>query len=51
VFSALSAPRLYSYNTSPLAVKESPVEFLLEFIGSRVTEQGMARILHSYLKC
>jgi hypothetical protein len=29
VFSALSVPRLY--NTSPLAAKKSPGEFLVEF--------------------
>jgi hypothetical protein len=49
VFSALSVPRLY--NTSPLAVKKSPEEFLVDFRGSRVIEQEMARRLHSNLKC
>jgi hypothetical protein len=38
------------FNTSPLAAKKSPEEFLVEFQGSMVTEQEMARRLHSDLK-
>jgi hypothetical protein len=49
VFSVLSLPRLY--NTIPLAAKGSPEEFLVEFRGSRVSEQEKARRLHSDLKC
>jgi hypothetical protein len=48
VFSTLSVPRLY---TSPLAAKKIPKEFLLEFWGSTVIEQEMARRLHSDFKC
>jgi hypothetical protein len=46
VFSVLSMPQLY--NTSLLAAKES---LLLEFRGSAVIEQEMARRLHGDLKC
>jgi hypothetical protein len=46
VFSAMSMPRVYS--TSLLAAKR---RVLVEFWGSRVTEQEMARRLHSDLKC
>jgi hypothetical protein len=49
VFSTLSVPWLY--NTSPLAAKKSPEEFSLEFQGSRVIEEEMARRLRSDLKC
>jgi hypothetical protein len=49
VFSELSMLQLY--NPSPLAAKKSPEEFLVEFQGSRVIEQEMARRLHSNLKC
>jgi hypothetical protein len=49
VFSVLPVPLLY--NTSPLAGKKSPEEFLVEFRGSRVIEQEMARRLQSDLKC
>jgi hypothetical protein len=54
VFSALFVPRIY--NASPLAAKvsprecrtvERPREILVEFRGSRVIEQEMARRLHS----
>jgi hypothetical protein len=41
VLSALSLLRLY--NTSPLAAKKSPREFLFEFRGSMVIKQEMAR--------
>jgi hypothetical protein len=47
VFSALSVPRLY--NTSPFTAKKSPEEFLVEFRGSRVIEQEMAK--RRDLKC
>jgi hypothetical protein len=46
VFSALSVPRLYI--ASLLAAKK---RVLVEFRGSRVIEQEMARRLHSDLKC
>jgi hypothetical protein len=36
MFSALSM--LWLYNTSPLAAKRSPEEFLVEFMGSTVIE-------------
>jgi hypothetical protein len=49
VFSAFFVPRLY--NTSPLAAKKGPEEFLVEFRDSRAIEQETARILHSDLKC
>jgi hypothetical protein len=48
LFSSLSMPRLH--NTSPLAAKESPEEFLVELRGSIVIEQEMTRKLHSDLK-
>jgi hypothetical protein len=48
VFSVLPMPRLY--NARPLAAKKSPEEFLVEFRGSRVIEQEMARRLHSDLQ-
>jgi hypothetical protein len=48
-FSALSVPQLH--NMSPLAGKKSPEEFLVEFRGSMVTEQEIARRLHCDLKC
>jgi hypothetical protein len=49
VFSALFVPRLF--NTSPLAAKKIPGEFLFEFRGSWVIEQEMSRRLHNDLKC
>jgi hypothetical protein len=45
----------YSLNTTESAVQcsvvNSPGEFLVEFRGSMVTEQEMARQLHSDLNC
>jgi hypothetical protein len=49
VFSALSLPWLY--NTSPLAAKKGPEEFLGEFRGSMVIERDMAGRLDCDLKC
>jgi hypothetical protein len=48
VFSALSLPRLC--NKSLLAATKSPEGFLVEFRGSRVIEEEMARRFHSDLK-